>query len=132
MKRMIKSSCRFLVVLTIIAVGVLGSTNPAKASSATMTYIRFNRYGTNIYATYCVSADSYGVNWGQELPSYWHRDSFYGGLNGCTTKLFWANVAGNEKLYYNLVAFPTTFPQDYARHSYVLYIYPSGPNNLSC
>ena len=112
---------------------ILVPAQSTEASNATMTYVRFNRYGTNIYATYCASATSHAIAWGQTVPSYWSLDRFYGtAMNGCVTRLFWTNVEGNEELYWNLVAYPTTYGQDYARNSYVLYVTASGPNNISC
>ncbi len=72
------------------------------ASDAVMTYIRYNRYGSDIYVSYCQVAESYDLAWSQLNPAteqpIWSRFVTFGAINGCTTKYLFAKVADGELL----------------------------------
>ncbi|NOK63951.1 MAG: hypothetical protein GFH27_549319n131 [Chloroflexi bacterium AL-W] len=115
--------CIFFIVISCIPVV------PAQAAGyPSLTYIRINRYGGNIEATYCIIADRYRLIWGELAPSSWFANQSYGAINGCTTKLLFAQVQGNETLFIVTSVFSSTGGEE----AYSMKLYPRGTNNLSC
>lgn len=114
--------------LVITAILLVVSVLPAKALGfPSLTYIRFNRYGDVINATYCIAADSYTLGWGEDAPNYWFMERSYGAINGCTTKRLYTNVVGNETLSIEIWARANN--GSFGRYSFQ--VIASGPTDLS-
>lgn len=118
-----------LMVCFVMAASFAIPTHVVQAAGyPSLTYIRFNRSGGSISATYCIAADSYQLYWGESSPSYWYSSASYGAIGGCTTKLLFLGVAGNETLF---VA-PETRSASGGIANYGFILYPRGSNNLTC
>ncbi|KAB8141670.1 hypothetical protein F8S13_18165 [Chloroflexia bacterium SDU3-3] len=66
-----------LIVCFVMAVSFAIPTRVVQAAGyPSLTYIRFNRSGGSISATYCIAADSYQLYWGESSPSYWYSYAF--------------------------------------------------------
>lgn len=114
--------------LVLFALLIFGSSvTPAKAQEPVMTYIRFNRYGTQINVLYCAVANDQTVVYGEQSPNYWREYRLVGAINGCTSSVpYWYAVAGNERLFFiNYLRVSNT-------NSYSFTIVPTGTSNLSC
>lgn len=122
---------KFMVMLFMVAMGLVSGMVPSAeaAGGPTLSYVRFNRYGTNIYATYCMTADWYQISWTEIAPNPWPQSLTrrYGAINHCETKHFYTEVVGNETLqiWFN--------PQiSEAGHVYSFRLYPTGGQNMTC
>lgn len=129
----LKQSYRKVVMLSVLILATLMTSllpaQPAQAAGyPSLTYVRFNRYGANIYATYCIAADYYDLIWGESSPTYWYDQRSYGAINGCVTKYLFAQVQGNENLF---TAFETrSNVGGIANYGFLLY--PRGSSSLTC
>ena len=127
MKKLLSMSAALLLVFSALIVPQPQAAAAAPEAAPVMTYMRFNRYGGDIYATYCIaSATSYHLFWGATSPVPWGTSAGYGALNSCTTKYLFSQVASGEQLYVDVIAVA-----DFGV-GYNFTITTSGSTNISC
>ncbi|XSG77284.1 hypothetical protein ACP8Y2_09780 [Herpetosiphon llansteffanensis] len=100
MKKLLSMSAALLLVFSALIVPQPQAAAATPEAAPVMTYMRFNRYNGDIYATYCIaSATSHDIQWGASSPVIWTTWANYGAINNCSTKYLFSQVASGEQLY---------------------------------
>ncbi|KPL90206.1 hypothetical protein [Herpetosiphon geysericola] len=127
MKKLLSMLAALLLVFSALIVPQPQAAAAAPEAAPVMTYMRFNRYGGDIYATYCIaSAMSHDIYWGATAPVQWNTWAGYGAINNCVTKYLFSQVASGEQLYVDVFAYA-----DWGERYYFT-ITANGSTNIYC
>lgn len=128
MKKLFSMAAALVLMLSALIIPQPQAVAAAPDAHPVMTYIRFNRYGGDIYTTYCIaSATSYNLHWGAAYPVSWSTWASYGAINNCTTKYLFSQVVSGEILEVSFEIFGGGSPINYE-----FQVHPEGNTNIGC